>query len=130
MSELDKEALAAKYVELIEKLPEDERPAASMDVVAEVAKEFGIPINSARVHLTRAGVYIKKETAKKSASADGEKKAGGARTSKAAAHAELKTAFMDAGLSEDKLEEGADIIEKLTGKAAMFLAEAVRLITK
>lgn len=129
MSELDKKALAAKYVELIEKLPEDERPAASMDVVSEVAKEFGIPINSARVHLTREGVYIKKEPAKKAASADGEKK-GGARTSKAAAHAELKTAFMDAGLSEDKLEEGADIIEKLTGKAAIFLAESVRLITK
>lgn len=131
MSELDKVALADRYVEVISKYPEDERPSMTTEVVKQVAEEFGIPANSARLHISRdpRGVYIKKDSAKKPAG-DGEKKSGGTRTSKAAAQAELKSALMDAGASEDKVAEGEEIIEKMTGKAALFLAELIRSITK
>ncbi|QPB12103.1 hypothetical protein [Providencia phage PSTCR5] len=132
MSELDKVALADRYVEVISAYPEDERPSITTEVVKQVAEEFGIPANSARLHISRdpRGVYIKKDSAKKSASADGEKKTGGTRTSKAAAQAELKAALLDAGAAEDKVAEGEEIIEKMTGKAALFLAELIRSITK
>lgn len=131
MTELNKVALADRYVEVISAYPEDERPQFTTEVVKQVAEEFGIPANTARLHISRdpRGVYVKKDSGK-STTSSGEKKSGGTRTSKAAAHAELKSAFKDAGVSEDTLAEGEEIIEKLTGKAALFLTELVRSITK
>ncbi|CCI88532.1 DNA binding protein [Yersinia phage phiR2-01] len=121
--------MSAEYVAEMEKLPEDERPGASLETVAEIAKKNGLTTNGFRMKLTTAGLYIKKAAgASKSSAASGEKAAGGSRTSKAQAHSDLRTAFSDAGLAADFLDEA--IIDKLTGKAAAHLAEAVRAITK
>lgn len=128
--EIDNQALAARYVELIEEYPEDERPKVTTEIVKQVAEEYEIPPNSVRMRVTKAGVYVKQASAKSAASGETKKATGGARTSKAQAHAELKAAMADAGIPEDKITEGEEVIEKMTGKAALFLAEAIRSITK
>lgn len=124
------EKLSSQYVEQIEKHPEDERPGISMEIVNELAKDASVSPNGFRMKLAKAGLYVKKEAGKAAAGTGGtkEKASGGSRTSKAAAHSELKAAFSDAGLDLEFLD--AEIIDKLTGKAAAHLAEAVRKITK
>lgn len=124
------EKMSSEYVARMEQFPEDERPGVSMEIVSEIAQENGVTPNGFRMKLTKAGLYIKKaagSTAKSSAST-GEKSSGGSRTSKAQAHSDLRAAFSDAGLASDFLDDA--IIDKLTGKAAAHLAEAIRAITK
>ena len=101
-----------------------------MEIVSEIAQENGVTPNGFRMKLTKAGLYIKKAagSASKSSASTGEKASGGSRTSKAQAHADLRSAFSDAGLAPDFLDDA--IIDKLTGKAAAHLAEAIRAITK
>ncbi|MFP9035519.1 hypothetical protein, partial [Enterococcus faecalis] len=114
----------------MEQFPEDERPGVSMEIVSEIAQENGVTPNGFRMKLTKAGLYIKKAagSTSKSSASTGEKASGGSRTSKAQAHADLRAAFSDAGLAPDFLDDA--IIDKLTGKAAAHLAEAIRAITK
>lgn len=120
--------MASEYTARIEQFPEEERAGISMEIVNELSKEHGVSPNGFRMKLSKEGLYIKKDAAAKKADSSSEPKAGGARTSKATAHAELRSAFADAGLEEDFLD--AAIIDKLTGKAAAHLAEAIRKITK
>ncbi|QIO01371.1 putative D3 protein [Salmonella phage STWB21] len=124
------EKMSSDYVARMEQFPEDERPGVSMEIVSEIAQENGVTPNGFRMKLTKAGLYIKKAagSASKSTASTGEKASGGSRTSKAQAHADLLSAFSDAGLAPDFLDSA--IIDKLTGKAAAHLAEAVRAITK
>lgn len=123
------EEMSALYVSQIEAYPEDERPGVSMEIVSAIAEDKGLSPNGFRMKLSKAGLYVKKEAGAKSGTSEKkESTGGGARTSKAVAHAELKSAFSDAGLDLEFLD--ADIIDKLTGKAAAHLAEAVRKITK
>lgn len=120
--------MSSEYVSRINEFPEDERAGVSMEIVNELAKAKGVSPNGFRMKLSKEGVYVKKEAGKASKPSTTEAKSGGARTSKATAHAELRSAFTDAGLEEDFLDEA--IIDKLTGKAAAHLAEAIRKITK
>ncbi|WCZ58146.1 hypothetical protein K44_097 [Salmonella phage Kenya-K44] len=124
------EKMSSEYVARTEQFPEDERPSVSMEIVSEIAQENGVTPNGFRMKLTKAGLYIKKAagSASKSSASTGEKASGGSRTSKAQAHADLRAAFSDAGLAPDFLDDA--IIDKLTGKAAAHLAEAIRAITK
>lgn len=124
------EKMSSEYVARMEQFPEDERPGVSMEIVSEIAQENGVTPNGFRMKLTKAGMYIKKAagSASKSSASTGEKTSGGSRTSKAQAHADLRSAFSDAGLAPDFLDDA--IIDKLTGKAAAHLAEAIRAITK
>lgn len=124
------EKMSSEYVARMEQFPEDERPGVSMEIVSEIAQENGVTPNGFRMKLTKAGVYIKKAagSTSKSSVSTGEKASGGSRTSKAQAHADLRSAFSDAGLAPDFLDDA--IIDKLTGKAAAHLAEAIRAITK
>ncbi|CAL5098819.1 Phage protein [Salmonella phage Tennessee] len=124
------EKMSSEYVARMEQFPEDERPNVSMEIVSEIAQENGVTPNGFRMKLTKAGVYIKKAagSTSKSSASTGEKASGGSRTSKAQAHADLRAAFSDAGLAPDFLDDA--IIDKLTGKAAAHLAEAIRAITK
>ena len=124
------EKMSSEYVARMEQFPEGERPGVSMEIVSEIAQENGVTPNGFRMKLTKAGVYIKKAagSASKSSASTGEKASGGSRTSKAQAHADLRSAFSDAGLAPDFLDDA--IIDKLTGKAAAHLAEAIRAITK
>lgn len=124
------EKMSSEYVARMEQFPEDERPGVSMEIVSEIAQENGVTPNGFRMKLTKAGLYIKKAagSTSKSSASTGEKSSGGSRTSKAQAHADLRAAFSDAGLAPDFLDDA--IIDKLTGKAAAHLAEAIRAITK
>ncbi|QIO00494.1 hypothetical protein PVA66_000115 [Salmonella phage KKP_3831] len=124
------EKMSSDYVARMEQFPEDERPGVSMEIVSEIAQENGVTPNGFRMKLTKAGLYIKKAagSTSKSNASTGEKASGVSRTSKAQAHSDLRSAFSDAGLAPDFLDDA--IIDKLTGKAAAHLAEAIRAITK
>ena len=124
------EKMSSEYVARMEQFPEDERPGVSVEIVSEIAQENGVTPNGFRMKLTKAGLYIKKAagSTSKSSASTGEKASGGSRTSKAQAHADLRSAFSDAGLAPDFLDDA--IIDKLTGKAAAHLAEAIRAIPK
>lgn len=120
--------LASEYTSKLEAFPEDERPSVSMEIVNEVAKAAGVTPNGLRMKLTSAGLYVRKDTTASKTATKTESKSGGARTSKADAHSALRAAFSDAGLEDSFLDD--EIVDKLTGKAALHIAEAVRKITK
>lgn len=91
-------------------------PENSMEVVKEVADAMDQSPNGVRMILSKAGVYVKKETA------SGAKKAtttstASTRVSKEDAHAQLVAAIESRGATVDM-----EIVSKLTGKAAIYLA--------
>ena len=69
--------------------------------------------------LFNIGVYVKKAPATRSAKSNG----GGSRISKADSQQTLKDALSDAGQDID-----GDIIDKLTGKAAVYFAGVINAI--
>jgi transposase-like protein len=96
-------------------------PETSMEIVKDIAEQLGESPNGVRMILTKAGVYVKKSPAARStASSNG---GGTARVSKADAQETLKGALSDAGQEID-----ADIIDKLTGKAAVYFAGVINAI--
>tara|TARA_B100000809_G_scaffold80980_1_gene79269 strand:+ start:406 stop:774 length:369 start_codon:yes stop_codon:yes gene_type:complete len=94
----------------------DPTPETSMEIVKEIADQVEESPNGVRMILTKAGVYIKKATTSK-ASTDG---TASKRVSKVAAHAKLTAEITNAGQEVD-----ADIIDKMSGKAAMYLADII-----
>tara|TARA_B100000965_G_C19151573_1_gene566234 strand:+ start:166 stop:612 length:447 start_codon:yes stop_codon:yes gene_type:complete len=95
-------------------------PETSMEIVKDIAEQLGESPNGVRMILTKAGVYVKKSPATRSASSTG---GGTTRVSKADAQESLKGALSDAGQEID-----ADIIDKLTGKAAVYFAGVINAI--
>ena len=103
--------------QVIEEYKEAEpTPENSMDIVNELAEKHGATPNGVRMILSKADVYVKKTPA--STSSAGKKEGSSTRVSKADAQAALKSAISAKGLEPDD-----DIIDKLTGKAAAYLAE-------
>ena len=98
---------------------EDPTPETSMEIVKTIADTLGESPNGVRMILTKAGVYVKKAPATSSAKSNG----GGGRVSKADAQQTLKDALSDAGQEID-----GDIIDKLTGKAAVYIAGVINAI--
>ena len=96
-------------------------PETSMEIVKEIAEQLGESPNGVRMMLTKAGVYVKKSPAARSSTAS--TGGGTARVSKADAQETLKGALTDAGQEID-----ADIIDKLTGKAAVYFAGVISAI--
>ena len=96
-------------------------PENSMEIVAEIAEEYEESPNGVRMVLTKAGVYVKKAPATKSASSGGS--TGGGRVSKAAAIESLTAAITDAGQEVDE-----EIVSKLTGKAANYFAGIIAAV--
>ena len=99
---------------------QDPTPETSMEIVKEIADELGESPNGVRMILTRAGVYVKKNPS--SGSSNGGS-TGGGRVSKEAMHNELKSAISDAGQEVDD-----DIIGRLSGKAAQYLAGVISAV--
>jgi hypothetical protein len=99
-------------------------PETSIEIVQEIAEEVNETPNGVRMVLTKAEVYIKKGaasgTAKKASSG-----ATGTKVSKEAAHTSLKEAIKDAGQ-----EVNDELIEKLTGKAAIYFADILKAVNK
>ena len=95
---------------------ENPTPETSMEVVKDIADALGESPNGVRMILTRAGVYVKKTPTSSSVKSTG----GGGRVSKADAQEALSGALSDAGMEVDE-----SIINKLTGKAAVYLTGIV-----
>ena len=105
-----KAAVVAAYEE------QNPTPENSMEIVKEIADEFDESPNGVRMILSKAGVYVKKTPAAGSGSSSSTS-SGGSPVSKAAAQEALIAALTDVGAEIDN-----DIVEKLTGKAAMYFA--------
>ena len=97
----------------------DPTPETSMEIVKEIADSVGESPNGVRMILTKAGVYIKKDTTS-TTTANGSK---GKRVSKVAAHAKLFAEITSAGQEPDM-----EIIGKMTGKAAEYLSDVISKI--
>lgn len=109
-----KEELVLEYKSRLEEFPEEERADRTMDVVKELATEYGMSPNGIRMILMKRNVYIKKSE-KPKATLEKPK-----RMSKEAAHAALKDAIEAGGCTADM-----DVISKLSGVAAQYLASTV-----
>lgn len=112
--------LKEQVVELyLEKNPTTEN---TMEAVKEVANEVGQTPNGVRMVLTRAGVYVKKTptASGKSTASSGD---GAKRVNKAEAIDALKVVIRDAGQEVDD-----DICDRLTGKAAVYLAKVIQAV--
>lgn len=93
----------------------------SMEIVKSVADELGESANGVRMILTRAGVYVKKEAAAGTKKTSSTAKEGATpRVSKEDAHAKLAAAIEATGKDVDM-----EIVTKLTGKAALYLASVL-----
>tara|TARA_R100000315_G_C5223462_1_gene134947 strand:+ start:629 stop:1039 length:411 start_codon:yes stop_codon:yes gene_type:complete len=101
---------------------QDPTPETSMEIVKEIADELGESPNGVRMILTRAGVYVKKNPSSGSSTSNGGS-TGGGRVSKEAMHNELKSAISDAGQDVDD-----EIIGRLSGKAAQYLAGVINAV--
>ena len=112
----DKKAQAVSMYE-----EQDPTPETSMEIVKDIADELDESPNGVRMILTKAGVYVKKSPATNGGgnSTGG----GGGRVSKQAMQEELIAAISDAGQAVDN-----DIIDKLSGKAAQYLAGVIAAI--
>ena len=91
----------------------------SMDIVNEIAEEIGATPNGVRMILSKAEVYVKKTPSSTSASSSSSE-GGSKRVSKADAQARLVAA-----LEAKNAEVDSAIIDKLTGKACVYLAEQI-----
>ena len=95
-------------------------PETSTEIIKQIADEMEQSPNGVRMVLIQAGVYVKKdqtstETAKKSTSGEGTK-----RVSKESSIAALKAAIKAKGAAVDD-----EILDKLTGKAAVYLTGVI-----
>lgn len=108
----DKKAQAVSMYEESEPTPE-----TSMEIVKDIAEDLDESPNGVRMILTKAGVYVKKAPASKSSSGGG----GTKRVSKQDCQDALTAAITEAGQEADN-----DIISKLSGKAAKYLADVIK----
>ena len=93
-------------------------PENTTEIVKEIADELDLSPNGVRMVLSQMGVYIAKSPAAKK-TADGEKKPRA--SSKADAIAELTQVIGQTGIDVDE-----DIVSKLTGKAATYIASVIK----
>lgn len=102
----------------------DPTPETSTEIIKDIAEEFELSPNGVRMVLVQSGVYVKKEAgaatsggATKKPSAGSE---GGKRVSKETSIAALKAAISAKGAQVDD-----EILDKLTGKAAVYLTQVI-----
>lgn len=108
-----KQQVIDRYLEL------EPTPENSVELVQQIAEEVEETVNGVRLILSKAGVYVKKVAATSSTSkATGDAKT--ARVSKADAIEKLTSAIVETGVEVDE-----EILGKLTGKAALYLAKVI-----
>lgn len=110
--------------EKVIKMYTDANPTAetSMDIVKDIADEIDKTVNGVRMILSKAEVYVKKTPANTSSDKKGAEDKP-KRVSKADAISALSDAIEAAGMTPDSA-----IIDKLTGKAAVYFAELIKNI--
>lgn len=110
------DAKKAKAVELYTKA--EPTPENSIEIVKEIAEALGETPNGVRMILSKAEVYVKQAAAKAATKADGDKPK---RVSKADSIAALTAVIEGEGLEAD-----AEILDKLTGKQAVYFTELLQ----
>lgn len=99
-------------------------PESSTEICKDIAEEIDQSPNGVRMVLIQAGVYVKKDAAASSGSKSTSTKSEGTkRVSKDAAIAELKALIEERGAPVD-----SEILDKLTGKAAVYLTSVVKAL--
>lgn len=113
--ELKKEVVS-QYVERInEFLPED-RPTHTLEVIAELAAEYGFTQNSMRGVIQQSEHYVK--VAKKAPESTG---TTSKRPNKTQSLADLKAAIADTGVEINEV-----LIDKLTSVQAVYFTQVIR----
>jgi transposase-like protein len=104
----------------------DANPTAdnSMEIVKEIAEEIGATPNGVRMVLSKAEVYVKKADSGKKATGD-KPAAKTTRVSKEDAQNALTEAIEGLGATAD-----AEIISKMTGKAAVYFTSVLQSLSK
>lgn len=97
-------------------------PDTSVEIIKDIAEELDQSPNGVRMVLVQSGVYVKKETTS-SSSKTSTKSEGTKRVSKEAAIAELRELIESKGAPVED-----EILEKLTGKAAVYLTSVIKAI--
>ena len=116
-TQADKDQAIESYLEEMEKYEtEEEKGAVTIEVVNGIAEVMGKTVNGVRIQLMKANVYVKK-LAEKAVAKEGK----AVRVSKADAQAELTTVIA----SICGVEVDAELIAKLTGKAAQYFAGVI-----
>lgn len=98
-------------------------PETSTEIIKDIAEEYEQSPNGVRMVLVQAGVYVKKEAPASGGSGTSKPKAtseGGKRVSKEDSIAALKAAIEARGK-----EVNEEILDKLTGKAAVYLTQVL-----
>ena len=94
-------------------------PETSAEIVKDIAEGIEKTPNGVRMILSKADVYVKKTAATAASASGGEAK--GTRVSKAEAIGNLKAVIEATGQDPDMA-----ILDKLTGKAAMYFVEVFK----
>jgi len=107
-----------------------EKPTAdnSIEICKEIATDLEESSNAIRMILVTAGVYVKKDVGAAATASSGTKAAAGEgtkRVSKETSLAALSKAISDAGATVD-----SEIIDKLTGKGAVYFTTMIAEILK
>ena len=95
--------------------------ANSIEIVKQLAEDFGETPNGVRMILSKAEVYVKKEEVAGTKKATATKEGATARVSKADSLSALIKAVEEVGYTVDN-----DIIDKLTGKQAIYFTNVIK----
>ena len=105
-------------------LDADPTPETSVEIIKDIAEELDQSPNGVRMVLVQAGVYVKKEAgAASSSKSTSTKSEGSKRVSKESAIGDLKALISERGGTVDD-----EILDKLTGKAAVYLTTVIKAI--
>lgn len=108
-------------------LAEKPTPETSTEIIQTIASDIGESVNAIRMLLVQEQVYVKKGAATPAASTTSKASAegGGKRVSKEHSIAALTSKLTELGAPVD-----SDIIEKLTGKAAVYFLSVLEAVQK
>lgn len=95
--------------------------ANSIEIVKQLAEDFGETTNGVRMILSKAEVYFKKEEASGTKKTGATKEGGTTRVSKADSLSALIAEINTVGYTVDN-----DIIDKLTGKQAIYFTNVIK----
>jgi hypothetical protein len=95
-------------------------PETSTEIIKDIAEEYEQSPNGVRMVLVQAGVYVKKEATTSTTTTTKTGATGATRVSKEASIAALKAAIKAKGKAVDE-----EILDKLTGKAAVYLTSVI-----
>jgi hypothetical protein len=107
-------------------LAEDPTAENSVEICKQIAEDMGESPNGVRMILVQAGKYVRKDSTATAAATSGTTKAAGEgtkRVSKEVSLAALTKVISDAGATVD-----SEIIEKLTGKGAIYFTSVIKHI--